>query len=90
MAQIYKTNGEVVEVEPKNGKDFKGKELNKIVGGYFELVQISEDQFMVVNEEGKLNNLPFNEKATDLYQSKLGPYDYIVGDCLVCKTSQIK
>lgn len=90
MAQIYKTNGEVIEVEPKNGKDFKDKELNEIVGGYFELVQISEDQFMVVNEKGKLNNLPFNEKATDLYRLKLGPYDYIVGDCLVCKTSQIK
>ena len=90
MAKIYKTNGEVIDIEPKNGKDFKYKELNEIVGGYIELVNLPSDRFMVVNEEGKLMGLPINEKATTIFQTELGPYDVIVGDCLICKTSQIK
>lgn len=90
MAKIYKANGEIIDIEPKNGKDFKCKELNEIVGGHFELVNLLFDRFMVVNEEGKLMGLPINEKATTIFQTELGPYDIIVGDCLVCKTSQIK
>lgn len=49
MAKIYKTTGEVIEVEPKNGKDFKLKELQEIVHGYIELVNYSPTQYMVVN-----------------------------------------
>ena len=36
MSKIYKSNGEIVDIEPKNGKDFQLKELNDIVGGYIE------------------------------------------------------
>lgn len=90
MAKIYKTNGEIVDIEPKNGKDFQLKELNDIVGGYIELVTLPNDEFMVVNEEGKMMGLPVNDNATTIYHSKVGPWDYIVGDCLICKTSQIR
>lgn len=31
MAKIYKTNGEVIEVSPKNGKTFELEELQAIV-----------------------------------------------------------
>lgn len=85
MAKIYKTTGEVIEVEPKNGKDFKAEELHEIVDGYFEIVNISLTQYMVVNEEGHLIGLPLNINATKLYKK-----DIIVGDVLVCNKSQIK
>lgn len=85
MAKVYKTTGEVIEVEPKNGKDFKAKELNEIVNGYFEIVNISPTQYMVVNEEGHLLGLPLNIAATRLYK-----HSFIVGDVLVCNKFQIK
>lgn len=86
MAKIYKTTGEVIEVEPKNGKDFKLKELQEIVHGYIELVILSPTEYMVVNEEGHLISLPLNLSATRLYNKK----DVIVGDVLICHKSQIK
>lgn len=85
MAKIYKTTGEVIEVEPKNGKDFKLEELKEVVQGYIEIVNISLTQYMVVNEEGHLIGLPLNINATKLYKK-----DIIVGDVLVCNKSQIK
>ena len=33
MAKIYKTSGEVLDIEPKNGRDFQLEELQVIVGG---------------------------------------------------------
>lgn len=89
MAKIYKTTGEVIEVEPKNGKDFKLSELQEIVHGYIELVNLSPSEYMVVNEEGHLIGLPFNLSATRLY-NKGCVKDFIVGDVLICNKSQIK
>lgn len=84
MSKIYKTTGEVIEVEPKNGKDFKLKELQEIVQGYIEIVNFSPTEYMVVNEEGHLIGLPLNPSATILYKK-----DIIVGDVLICNKSQI-
>lgn len=90
MAKIYKTNGEVLDIEPKNGTDFQLEELQAIVGGFIQIIEISDTEIMVMNEEGKLENLPFNEKATAIYQkSILGVEDFIVGDVLVCKDKEV-
>ena len=86
---IIKTNGEVVNVEPKNGTDFKLAELQKIVGGYIEVVYLSDTQIMIVNEEGKLNDLDFNSSAT-LAVRMAGIDDVIVGDVLVCPSEMVK
>lgn len=59
MAKIFKTDGQVISVQPKNGKDFTLKELKAIVGGYIEIIRMN-DKYMVVNEEGKLDQLPCN------------------------------
>ena len=90
MAKIYKTNGEVLDIEPKNGKDFSLEELQTVVGGYIEIAEMQGGEYMVINEEGKLKGLPFNENATELYQKKVYQGDFIVGDVLVCKKSQVK
>ena len=74
-------------VLPENGTDFSLGELNKIVGGHIEVVWIDDDHIMVLNEEGKLNGLPFNMAATLLYNN---PNDYIVGDVLFCHKSMVK
>jgi len=96
MAKIIKVTGEEIDIEPKNGKDFTLLELQEIVSGYIEIVflgsnkETKKQMILVVNEEGKINNLAFNMKATQLYHSSLGPYDVIVGDCLYCEHKQVK
>lgn len=91
MAKLYKWSGEILEVSPENGKDFSLEELQDFVDGYIEVVSMSDEEYMVVNEEGKLMNLPYNENATRVYNKAFGiPIDYIVGNALVCDKNQIK
>lgn len=91
MNAIIKATGEVIPVTPKNGTDFQLPELKEIVNGWIEIVylQDNEQHMMVVNEEGKLMNLPFNKKATYLYINHTGCKDAIVGDVLVCEKGSI-
>ena len=84
MAAFIKTNGEITNVTPKNGTDYKYEELKEFVGGYIEIVPINDHEIMVVNEEGKLNNLPVNYIAALLYK-----YDTICGNVLVCDDSEV-
>ena len=81
---IIKTDGERVVTEPKNGKDFQLEELQKIVGGYIEIVRLSNSRIMVVNEEGLIYDLPYNAEAS------LEAMDVIVGDVLVCDSGKVK
>ena len=90
MAEIIKTNGEHVEVSPRNGNDFKLEELQAIVDGYIEVVWLPDDKIMVVNEEGKLMNLPLNDEATEIYRKEFGYNDMIVGDVLICDANQVE
>lgn len=85
MAKYIKTDGSIINVEPKNGKDFSLKELQGFVGGCIEIVYLPNGDLMVVNEEGKMNDLPINMKATMAYG-----LDVIVGNVLWCNKSQVK
>ena len=78
-----------LEVFPANKKDFVLKELQEFVNGYIEIITF-DDFIMVINEEGKLQNLPLNIVATKLYQSYYDETDYIVGNCLICKNALVK
>ena len=89
-AKIYKADGTIIDnIVPENGTDFQLGELQKIVGGYIEIVSLLDNEIMVINEEGKLIDLPINEKATELYNEVDGFYDYIVGDVLVCDNNMV-
>lgn len=88
-AKIYKADGSIIDVKPNNGTDFSLEELQEIVGGYIEIVGLMDNEIMVINEEGKLIDLPFNETATQMYQEVDGFYDYIAGDVLVCDSSMV-
>ena len=90
MAQIIKTNGDVLDVEPKSGKDFQLDELQSFVGGYIQIVPLKNGQLMVINEEGKINALAINLQATGVFGDTYGDCDIIVGDVLICEENQIK
>ena len=90
MAKIIKTTDEVIEVEPKNGTDFRLEELKEIVGGYIQIVYLSNDEIMVMDEEGKLKHKDLNLIASKRFRKDVNRYDSVVGDVLVCKNNQIK
>lgn len=81
---IIKTDGSRIVTNPKNGKDFQLDELQKIVGGYIEIVHLPNGQIMVVNEEGLIHGLPYNADAS------IEAMDIIVGDVLVCDSEKVK
>lgn len=90
MATIYKTDGTSVSIQPKNGKDFSLKEMQEIVDGYIEILDLNDGRIIVLNEEGKCNGLPYNHMATLMYRKAYNTLDFIVGDVLVCDSKQVK
>lgn len=76
------------------GVTFELEELQKIVGGYIEMHPLGylpdgSAMCMILNEEGKLLNLPVNGKATELWWMIYGPTDTIYGDVLVCRQEEL-
>lgn len=90
-AYLVKVNGEIREIKPKNGSDFALEEAQGYVAGYIEVVYLSQDQIMIVDEEGKFSK-ESNVFATAICQLHrvLGAYDYIAGDAVVCPSSMLK
>ena len=87
---ILKVNGEVLDVKPKNGTGFELEELQKIVDGLFDIVYLSNSQIMVVNDEGAINGMPYNEKATIAFMMTRGFIQPIYGNVLVCPSEMVK
>ena len=54
-------------------------DAQKFVGGYVELVRL-KDGILIVNEEGKIKQLEYNEPASKLYAESYGDLD-IFGCC---------
>ena len=82
-ALVVKTTGEkeVVEFSNENALSV----LQAGVGGYIEMVSLSEELTLWVNEEGKLVDLPHNFFGQFLWDNFLPVHqeDYIVGDIVL-------
>lgn len=64
--------------------------MQKLVGGYIEMVRLGGNEYLVVNEEGLLDGLPLNVVATALYQGIPRRHDgVIVGDAIHCAVTNI-
>ena len=90
-AILIQSDGEAKGVVPANGGDFTLEELQGFVEGYIEIVPLTENVIMVVNEEGK-GVLPLNVPATIIAkaQNAIFPYDYIAGNALMCPSEMVK
>ena len=56
------------------------EQAQAIVGGYVEMINRGDYQILV-NEEGMIQNMPLNEKATDMFGVALyGPVLLLEGD----------
>jgi len=82
MAYILKIDGTTIE-----NCSMKIPDIQAVIGGYFQIVNAKDGQIIIINENGKLESLPINQKATELYQ--YGKYDPIVGDVIICNQSEL-
>jgi hypothetical protein len=57
--------------------------LSNAVDGWYQAVDINETLTMWMNEEGKIDGLPFNAIATKLFQARFGMVDIIMGNAVL-------
>ena len=93
-AKILKQDGRTIEIEPLNGETFGLEEMYELLG--CELIEIvtlrNSEDILVIDEEGKYNNSKvINDEATEIAAKHGGiaPYDYIVGDALLCRSEMV-
>ena len=90
-ALLIKSDGTAKGVTPLNGGNFSLEELQGLVEGYIEVVPLTKNVIMIVNEDGK-DCLPPNPTATIIAkaQNAIFPYDYIAGDALMCPSDMVR
>ena len=87
---IIDTDGEETHVTADEKPDLY--KMQEMVGGNIELVACryeNQRRPMIINEEGKLNRLKLNSKATDMYLDLHDVKDYIVGNAIIFKNFEI-
>ena len=50
MATLVKENGDKIEIAPANRKMFELEEVQKLVGGYIEIVHLGKGDVMIRDE----------------------------------------
>ena len=75
----------------------KYKEVSKFVGGMVECITFPNGDLLLINEEGKLINLPLNPEATALWRATFdndnyitGRKDFVVGPAILIKKAALK
>jgi Domain of unknown function (DUF3846) len=89
MNKLLLPDGTFENITPANNKNFTLEELQEYVGGYIQLIHLQDNVVMVINEEGKLLDLPRNDKATVLANFHPDFDDYIMGNVVICKSEQV-
>jgi hypothetical protein len=84
MALLLTPDTPAREIQPANGRAFTLDEMQAYVEGYIEILRLPDGRALVINEEGKLRQMPINPEATILAAPCVAPPDFIVGPALVC------
>ena len=73
------------------------KAAQEFVGGMVEGITFPNGEYLIINEEGKLMQLPLNEEATKLWRSTFtkdkyafGYDDFVVGPAILIKKDALK
>lgn len=94
MATLIKADGSQVTIQPQNGTDFSLEELQNYVDGTIQVIYLhnQEDEILALNEDGKNQQRPLNIAATELalFNRAIFRWDYIVGNVVLCKNSEVK
>ena len=95
------TKKEITEPRLKVIKDSKDepdlKSAQKFVGGMGQGIEFPNGDYMIMNEEGKLMQLPLNPEATALWRATFtkdkylfGYDDFVVGPAILIKKQALK
>ena len=75
----------------------KYEEVSKFVGGMVECITFPNGDLLLINEEGKLINLPLNPEATAIWRATFtkdkylfGHDDFVVGPAILIKKDALK
>jgi len=85
-ALVIKSTGETEIVELPDDNSAEYELLKETLQGWIQPVSLDQDLdgFVIwVNEEGKLERLPINSKATKLWEISYGKTDIIVGNAII-------
>ena len=73
------------------------KAAQEFVGGYVEGITFPNGDYLIINEEGKLRQLPLNPEATALWRATFtkdkyafGYDDFVVGPAILIKKDALK
>lgn len=84
-------DGHCEDVSPRNGSDFELHEIYDLLGvTMIEAHCLRGGDWLIIDEEGKLNGSKFNEEATRIFHETYGGLDVIVGNALVCEKGTLK
>ena len=89
-AKIIYPDKDSEDYSPKNGTTFELEEMQKIVGGYIEIIRLNDGRLIIVNEEGLLHGLPVNIEATNILRRDHSTTQYIVGNAIVCDSDMFE
>lgn len=88
MSDVMVKDGCIRPIVPMNGRDYTLFELQQLVDGNIELVDLGK-KYLVLDEEGKLKGKPVNLIATGWLQQE-GIHDYAVGTALLIDKKHIR
>ena len=93
MAKLFRTDGKVKEITPKNGTDFQLEELYEALDcGCIDVIRIpGTSDIVIIDDEGKFSEKGINERLTYRlrYKGAIFSDDFIVGDAIVCDDSEL-
>lgn len=89
---------EMPNYEGKPESSFALKDMQDLVGGYCQLIYLGESglfiggvkySYILVDEDGRMNEKPINAKVTEYYQHVVGGSVNIVGDALLLERHEM-
>lgn len=90
MALLLNIDGSQETVAAKQSPHFTLQELQALVGGLIEVVYLPDGTLLIINEEGKLEGLAYNEQATLRALGCLWPGDYIAGVAVIVSMQEME
>lgn len=94
---IIRVNGDIEEIRPEDDRHgFSVKELQAIVGGYFQLIRLGNRGHRtygfvaIVDDDSKRKGKPRNQRATEYAGNCLFEGDYFAGDVLICRSRLVQ
>jgi len=83
-SQLFKIDGTVLNIKPKNGIKFTLEELKTFVNGNIEMYPFNDEYIFILNEEGLIKKMRVNITL------KLLTGKTFFGDVILCLQSEIE